>query len=384
MQPITTLITGATGVIGPHLVAQLLNDGLCSPVGILIRPASNTADRQKQLISDILAGLGPATVHTHQSLAQTLRFIPGDVTCPQAPPDLHHIQLVIHAAADTRFRLSANELHAVNIQGVRHVLDWASTCPNLKRFLYVSTCCVAGTRTGSISESPAPAAPYVPHFLNPYEQSKWQAERLVQTSSLPVTTARLSSVIGSEKNGAISRPGAFHHALKWMFRGLIPMVPGAPETPVDLISSEYAAAYLSRLALAPHKVPSIIQVAAGSMAMPLSRLLAIAVESFKSISPAWRLGQIAPPMTVDAQTYNLFEDSITRSGDTLFKAVLDSSRAFLPGLLYPKVYQTTSARSLFPSPPAPMDVHAALARVITQTIAPDSPVLQLSREARHA
>ena len=101
--------------------------------------------------------------------------------------------------------------------------------------LLVSMICVHGDRTGLTPETPVAEAP---HFVNPYEQSKWEAERLVLDSGLPAEIVRLAIVAGSESDGAVRSPGALHHALYWLYKGLIPMIPGTPEAGVDRISNQ--------------------------------------------------------------------------------------------------------------------------------------------------
>src|SRR5205814_8334876 len=152
--------------------------------------------------------------------------------------------VIIHAAADTHFRGPADVQWNVNVQGTRRMLEFAAGCPRLRQFILVSTICVAGTSSGRIAETFG--AP--PAFLNQYEQTKWEAERLALASGLPVRVARVGVVMGSHATGVVHRLGALHHVLRWFGRGLIRAVPGTPRSSVELIAVETAARFLARAA----------------------------------------------------------------------------------------------------------------------------------------
>jgi hypothetical protein len=113
-----------------------------------------------------------------------------------------------------------------------------------------------------------------------------------------------------------------------------------------------------------------MHVAAGADAIPLGELLDFIVEVFRAISPAWRQRQLRRPLVVDRGTFELFQDSIRRSGDVLFKTVLDSTGAFLPGLLHRKIYETRRAEELFGGAPVPLpDWRDLLRQVIARCVA---------------
>ena len=76
------------------------------------------------------------------------------------------VTVVIHAAANTKFQSSRHDSHAVNVTGTHNLLDVSRRLVRLEQLLFVSTACVAGTRTGLIREEPLTAPP---HFVNTYE-----------------------------------------------------------------------------------------------------------------------------------------------------------------------------------------------------------------------
>jgi nucleoside-diphosphate-sugar epimerase len=189
-----------------------------------------------------------------------------------------------------------------------------------------------------------------PEFINPYERSKWQAEQLASDSALPIHIVRLSTCVGSREDGYVSRPGAFHHSLRWLYRGLVPMIPGSPSCPVDLIPSETAVAFLALATKRPPSGVEVHQVAAGSQAPTLEELIGFLVALFRDTHDGWRRGQITRPPIVDAAAFAAFRRSVIQSRDRLLIQVMESVDAFLPGLLYPKIYETNHAENFWGGP----------------------------------
>ena len=166
----------------------------------------------------------------------------------------------------TRFAAPEADLHHSNVQGTRHVLELARRCPHLQQFLLVSTACVAGTATGSIAErlDSGPRG-----FVNAYERTKSEAEHLAAAAHLPVRIARLSTCIGGDRTGYVHRFGAIHRLLYWLTRGLLPMVPAADDSRIDLIATDVAARWLARAAGQAVEGLEVCQVAAGDRAIPI-------------------------------------------------------------------------------------------------------------------
>lgn len=303
------LLTGYTGNLGPAIARELSRDEVVAPVR-----SPETA---------------PLMPHV-RVMRGSLEELPGFSS--------EGVEVVIHAAANTSFVAPLEELQRVNVEGTRRALEFARACPRLKKFVHVSTACVCGKTSGVIPEArlPKPSS-----FVNAYEESKWEAEELLFESNLPVEIVRLSIVAGSEANGSVHRQGALHHTLYWLWKGLIPMMPGSPDALVDLISTEHAARIVAACALAPLRPKQVTHGCAGAAAPRLGDLLEHLVSTFSARSPAWQRCSITPPMIVDAPTFALFEETVEQSGDLLFRRVCQDSKAFLPGLLHPRCYETT-------------------------------------------
>ena len=327
------LLTGYTGNLGPEIARQL------------------SAHRIFALVRD------PATAPAMRNVT------PVRGTLDELPDELRpQIDRIIHAAACTAFRAPLAELRRVNVEGTRALLDFAAGCPRLRRFIHLSTTCAAGDREGVIAEAPIQPAP---DFVNAYEQSKWEAEALLLASPLPVEILRLAIVAGSEMDGSVSRPGALHHTLHWLYHGLVPMMPAAPDSRVDLISTEFAARAVASLLDAPAQHRRIVHATAGASAPQLGELLDHLTGILTRTHRGLARGSIARPDIVDAATFALFEASVRQSGDALFRRVCDDARSFFPGLLHPRVF----ASSLVATPLA--DWRTLAERVFTWLLSHD-------------
>jgi nucleoside-diphosphate-sugar epimerase len=263
------------------------------------------------------------------------------------------IDVIVHAAADTSFRSPLDILRETNVGGTRALLEYAEHCPRLQRFVHLSTTCVNGTTRGFIAESPMND---MPCFVNPYEQSKWEAEQFVLSSTLPAEILRLSIVVGREQNGSVRRLGALHHSVCWLLRGLIPMIPGSELSRVDLVSADFVARVLRALLAASPRRGRIVHAAAGESAPTLGDLLQLVFSLFERHHEGWARGAVERPVFADAETWNLFAAAAERSGDALFARVIGDAQSFLPALLHPRAYAISLAQ----------DVHHADWRVVVE------------------
>jgi thioester reductase-like protein len=362
----TILVTGGSGALGPHLLAQLLLCEENEQVVALLRPGRNQSERFERLrrtVDQLIDGQ-----FVQRDCADRLRLTPADIhqddlgleDCDRSQLS-NHADVIIHAAADTRFTAPLSELRNTNVDGTRRVLDLARRCSRLQQFMLVSTTCVAGTASGAIAER---LHEEPREFVNPYERTKSEAERLAVDAGLPVRIARLSTCLGGERTGYVHRFGAIHQSIRWLVRGLMPMLPATDGSRVDLIATDVAARWIARVAGRPCERLEVCHVAAGDRAIPIRDLVSAAVTHLRERVPEWKSGQIQAPVIVDAATFDLFERSITQTGDALFSRILEGARFFFPALLYPKVYDTAHAERLWGGPLPLSDWRVTLGHVI--------------------
>jgi thioester reductase-like protein len=359
------LLTGATGALGPHLLQELLQADDFERLFVVVRPGSDPRARLHDTLRRVTEGTGrtwsprldPRIIPVHGDLCREDLALDAGV----AARVRREVDVVVHAAANTRFTAPEADLYEVNTGGTLRVLQLASRCVRLRQALIISTTCVAGTRTGTIAERVEQEAP---DFVNAYERTKWQAERVAAATDLPIRIARLSTCVGDGRTGYVHRFGAVHHALHWFMRGLIPIVPAVDGSCVDLIPTDCAARWLARAAARPVGRLEVCQVAASHRAIPLEEFLAFVVERLRAGCEGWSRRQIEAPAVADGRTFSLFERAAMQSRDPVFSRVFESMHTFLPALLHPKVYDTHNADACWGGPLPVGDWRFTLGRVL--------------------
>ena len=92
----------------------------------------------------------------------------------------------------------------VNVEGTRNVNEFVKSLKKLRRYNYISTCYVAGKRTGVIRED---ELAHDAGFRNHYEETKYLAEMDVEQmkADFPVTIFRPSVVVGDSDTGETAK-----------------------------------------------------------------------------------------------------------------------------------------------------------------------------------
>jgi nucleoside-diphosphate-sugar epimerase len=142
----------------------------------------------------------------------------GDIAMPQAWDGVTRgVDCVVHAAARVHIRKdrapeARSAFHAVNVAATRR-LALQAACDGVRRFVFVSSIGVNGTRTGAKGYSEAD--PPQPH--NAYSKSKLEAEQalfdVARDTGLEVAVLRPPLVYGPDA------PGNFRMLARWIARG---------------------------------------------------------------------------------------------------------------------------------------------------------------------
>jgi nucleoside-diphosphate-sugar epimerase len=332
------VLTGATGAIGVPLAGCLLCRPSLERLTVIVRATSNAAAlaavlKRIDLASDIIKLTVVIGDVTHGGLGLTPQI--------KGPP----ITSVIHGAAFTRFRDSASQWEEVNVKGTCEVLRWRETnCPDA-RLIYLSTLCAAGKCIGPIAEASLQGPK---GFVNGYEASKWHAEQIVERAGGPIAILRLATVVGSQRDGSLRRVGAFHNVLRWVYRGLLPLIPGETHARVELISTEYVTEGINRLLnVSLPSAPAFYHFSRGESAIPLGEFIDLCAARFSRESEVWKRGRVEAPVLASIPAFEEFRRSVVASGDLLFTQVVESADSFLPELFYPKQFSANSTAALF-------------------------------------
>jgi long-chain acyl-CoA synthetase len=239
-------ITGATGNVGGKLVPLILNTMPEAGLKLLVRGKSQTEaiDRVVQTITRLDPDFDPGELKTR------CEILVGDISESNlglAATDYNRIagdvSHVIHSAAATKFRMPPELSRAVNLNGTRHVTGFALRAKELgglDGFAHISTAYVCGDRGGKIKELPVNDAAVL---SNIYEQTKWEAERYLQTFSkdFNLKIFRPSIIAGDSIMGRINDFNVLYLPLRLILSGKIRYLPCRADTPLDIIPLDYAA-----------------------------------------------------------------------------------------------------------------------------------------------
>jgi long-chain acyl-CoA synthetase len=157
------------------------------------------------------------------------------------------VSTVVHCAATVSFDLPLADSRRVNVEGTRHVVELAERCRRLERLSYVSTAYVAGEPGGVFGEHQLDVGQ---RFRNPYERSKFEAERMIRqrAAELPLQILRPSIIVGDSRTGQTSSFNVLYGPLKAFARGRIPAIPARRSSPVDIVPVDYVADRVHELA----------------------------------------------------------------------------------------------------------------------------------------
>jgi nucleoside-diphosphate-sugar epimerase len=195
----TVTLTGATGFLGSHLMAALLERG--QRVIILGRPSEEggLADR----IAGILAWFGLENRGGQVEVKEVDLLKPFlGLTGPEYRKFCTGTDRIIHCASDTRFsekrRSESIDANVRSLDGIMGLAtDSAASC-----FHYISTAYVNEARCTLCPEAPATHAT----FTNVYEETKAMAEGEVASRlrdhAIPFTIIRPSIVYGDSGRAA--------------------------------------------------------------------------------------------------------------------------------------------------------------------------------------
>jgi len=207
----TFVLTGATGFLGGHLMAALVESGARLVVLGRSSPGSSLAER----VARQLRWFG---LDDRSDQVETLE---GDLLGPRLGLERPRYEAlcarrasIIHCAADTRFsERNRREITTVNVDGLKGILALAAD-GRAPFFHHVSTAYVAGCHSGMCLEQLASPG----EFNNVYEETKAWAEHLVaehcEREGLAYTILRPSVVYGDSRSGRSTRFDALYHPVR--------------------------------------------------------------------------------------------------------------------------------------------------------------------------
>jgi long-chain acyl-CoA synthetase len=289
------VLTGATGFLGMEVLVRLL-ERTDRPVVALVR-AADDAEAQARMDGVLATLFAPG----HRPDPRRVRAVAADLERPglglperglDAVADAAGI--VVHCAASVSFALPLDEARQINVAGTAEVLGLARRAQArgaLDRVVHVSTAYVAGEREGRILESDGDLGQ---RHRNTYEQTKLEAEALVEAAALPVAILRPSIVVGDSRTGWTPAFNVIYWPLQAFARGMLSRVPADPDGRVDIVPVDVVADAIVELVTGPRRTDRF-HVVAGDRAPSCHELATLAAGAFGRDTPAFVAPGTDPP-----------------------------------------------------------------------------------------
>ncbi len=269
----TLLLSGATGHVGTALLPLLLEDPQLRILALVrARDAAHLAERRETL-------LGWLPEDFDGSRLDLVRADLAEPNLGMGPEDLERVEgsatSVLHCAASVRFDMPEDTAIQQNMAATEAMLGLArrlADAGRLHRMDHVSTCYVAGDRSGRVLETECDEGQ---GFRNSYEWSKCQSEKKVrqaQAEGLPVAIHRPSVIVGDSRSGVTRSFNVMYWPLKLYARGWFRSFPGRADCVADIVPVDYVARAMADLRRRPESLGRCFHLAAGDEALSVGEL----------------------------------------------------------------------------------------------------------------
>lgn len=254
----TIFLTGFPGFIASRLLRRLAKDG--GRFLLLVQPSF--LDRAQQEIRNIAGQAGRSV--------SDFAVLQGDITQARlgmSRADLETARsvstILFHLAAIYDLAVARDLGLRVNVAGTRNVSEFALSLPRLRHYHYVSTCYVAGKRTGVIFEN---ELRHEAGFRNYYEETKYLAELEVDAlkSELPITIHRPSVVCGDSQTGETMKYDGIYYLIRYLLKWpsvLSVFNIGNSDVSLNLVPVDFVVDAMSALARDPLSIGKTVQLA---------------------------------------------------------------------------------------------------------------------------
>jgi nucleoside-diphosphate-sugar epimerase len=258
MQKNTFFITGFPGFIATRLVRRLAQGA--GEFLLLVHPSF--VDRANSELTGIAEETGKPR--------SKFRLLEGDITSAGlglSSQDLAAAQsdttTLFHLAAIYDLAVERDLAFRVNVDGTRNVNEFARSLAGLKHYHYVSTCYVAGKRTGVILEN---ELRHDAGFRNHYEETKYLAETEVEAlkPELPITIHRPSVVCGDSRTGETTKYDGIYYLIRYLLKWpsvLSAINIGNTDVALNLVPVDFVVEAMAALAAEPRAIGKTVQLA---------------------------------------------------------------------------------------------------------------------------
>ncbi|MFD0769298.1 alpha/beta fold hydrolase [Bacillus sp. CGMCC 1.60114] len=231
-------MTGGTGYIGRHLIAELASQ---HQIYVLVR--------QKDRLLTIINQLAPD---------QQNNIVPviGDLTQPRlglsddSYKQLLATDLIIHAGGPMNIELNLSEAEQSFLAPAKSLVQLAQdihAAKELKHFIHVVGFMSPYHEQNALLD--------LDHLLDnqpPYEKMKFLADSYIRKSlhnmSIPLSTVNPSVIVGDSFSGKTEQIGGLSILVDAVRRNLMPLVPGGDDYWLPMVHIDHVASFISKLA----------------------------------------------------------------------------------------------------------------------------------------
>ena len=340
-------LTGSTGYIGAHVLANLLENS-AEKANLLVR-ARNDAEARERLWRAIQIHLD--FPRFHEAVESRIAFFRGDLTGEKfglANDDYNRLvkstDSIVHCAASLN-RKSEKSCLNVNLRGTLQVIQLASRAHRdhgLRRFSHVSTVAVAGVRTNEVVQEDT-AIDWDRSDYDPYARTKKFCEHMGRQLLPDVSKLflRPSIVLGDSRRPETTQ---FEMVRAFVFLAGLPMLPFRPADRLDIVPVDYVADAISTLHLKEKPAHEIYHLSSGTDSETFQQLTDALAASQGKRGPVYMPG-LEKPST------SMVNSLAKRSGKIGGIATL--LKVFLPYLVWNTVFDNSRIVAELGRKPAP-------------------------------
>lgn len=345
-------LTGATGYIGAHVAANLLEQHDAT-LNLLVR-GRDSQDAAVRLWNALQLHLPFPKFYEY--LQTKIRIFRGDLTDPQfglARDEYDHLvhmtDSVIHCAASLN-RKSEKSCLNVNLRGTLEVVQLARRAHyyhGLQRFSNVSTVAVAGKRSHEVVTEDR-SIEWERSDYDPYARTKKFCEHMVREllPEIPLTMFRPSIVLGDSRYPQTTQ---FDMVRSFVFLAGLPLLPFRPHDKIDIVNVDFVADAIATLHMKRDPLHDIYHLSSGNDSQTfqqLTKALAAAQE---------KRGPLFLPV-LEGSFSSVVNWLANRKGPIGHAAAL--MKVFMPYLTWNTVFDNTRVTTELGRKPAPFSTYS--------------------------
>jgi thioester reductase-like protein len=349
---VAIFLTGATGYIGAHVAANLLEKHKDS-LNVLVR-AADAHDAEVRLWRALQLHLDFPRFDSHVNTR--MQIFRGDLTETQfGLSDNEYRRLVdttdsvIHCAASLN-RKSEKSCLNVNLRGTLEVVNLAMQARDhhgLRRFSHVSTVAVAGKRSNEIVREDE-AVDWERSDYDPYARTKKFSEHMIRQllPDTPKTIFRPSIVLGDSRYPQTTQ---FDMVKAFVFLAGLPVLPFRPADKLDIVNVDFVADAIVTLHQKEQPLFDTYHLSSGQASQTFRELTDVLAGARQKRRPLFMPG-LAGPFT---SMVNILSN---RKGTLGYGASL--MKVFLPYLLWNTVFDNTRVTTELGRKPVPFSQYS--------------------------